>query len=148
MSNKPIIPRSVNENEKLMRQKFYENLTQQSELVDKMSGHLLTLELAIPGVYAAVLKLVRGDAATLPLNAAFYITFACWLVALVLTFIALTPKKWQVDVSVLKQDPQKMSEGLGIEDFFEQSAQYKLRFVIASSVLFFIGIFSAAFTIG
>ena len=67
---------------------------------------------------------------------------------MILTLIALTPKKWIVDPTILKQDPQKYSEGLGIEDFFEQSAQYKRRLVIASSVLFFAGIISAVYMIG
>jgi len=56
--------------------------------------------------------------------------------------MALTPKKWVVDPALLKQDPQKYSEALGIEDFFEKSAQYKRGLVIASSILFFAGIFS------
>jgi len=37
---------------------------------------------------------------------------------------------------------------LGIEDFFERSALYKRRLIIASSVLFFAGIVSAVFTVG
>lgn len=49
-------------------------------------------------------------------------------------------KKWMVDVTVLKQDPEKFSEGLGIEDYFEQSSLYKRRLIIASSLLFFVGI--------
>jgi hypothetical protein len=53
-----------------------------------------------------------------------------------------------VDPSVLKQAPQKFSEGLGIEDFFERSANYKRWLVIASSILFFAGIFFAISTLG
>jgi hypothetical protein len=94
------------------------------------------------------LKLVSGEKATVIVNPAFYITFACWLVALVLTLIALTPRRWLVDSTLFKQDPKKFSEGLGIEDFFERSAVYKRRLVIASSVLLFAGILGAAFTIG
>jgi hypothetical protein len=145
MSNKPISTRPITDNEKLLREKFHENITAQSELMDKLSERLLTLELAIPGLYATVLKLVAGDKAIVSVNAAFYVTFACWLLALGLTLLALIPRKWVVDPTLLKQDPQKMAEGLGIEDFFEKSAQYKRRLVIASSVLFFAGIVSAAF---
>jgi len=148
MSDQPISTAPLSDNEKLLREKFYESIAAQSDLVDKMSERLLTLELAIPGLYATVLKLVSGEKATVRLNPAFYVTFACWLVALILTLIALTPKKWVVNPTVLKQDPDKFSEGLGIEDFFEQSAVYKRRLMIASSVLFFVGIFSAAYTLG
>ena len=148
MSDQPISTAPLSDNEKLLREKFYESIAAQSDLVDKMSERLLTLELAIPGLYATVLKLVSGEKATVRLNPAFYVTFACWLVALILTLIALTPKKWVVDSTILKQDPNKFSEGLGIEDFFEQSAVYKRRLLVASSVLFFVGIFSAAYTLG
>ena len=147
MSNQPISTQPLGENEKLL-EKFHESIAAQSDLMDKMSERLLTLELAIPGLYATALKLVSGEKATVRLNAAFYVTFACWLAALILTLIALTPKKWVVDSTILRQDPQKFYEGLGIEDFFEQSAVYKRRLIVASSVLFFAGVFSAAYTIG
>lgn len=148
MSNQTITTRPLSDNEKLLREKFYESMYAQSDLLDKLSGHLLTLELAVPGLYAAVLKLVSGDTATLKINPALYLTFACWLMALLLTLIALTPKKWVVDPGILKQDPKKLSEALGVEDFFEQSALYKRRLVIASSLFFFAGIISIVFTIG
>src|SRR3972149_228834 len=148
MSNQPISTRPLSDNEKLMRQKFSASLTAQSDLLDKLGERLLTLELAIPGLYATALKLVSGDKATLFIGTALYVTFACWLIALALTLIALIPKKWKVDPTVLKQDPQKFSEGLGIEDYFEQSAIYKRRLLIASSIVFFAGVFSAIYTIG
>jgi len=117
--------------------------------MDKLSERLLTLELAIPGLYATALKLMQGDKATVTINAALYITFSCWLIALALTLAALIPKKWIVDSTILRQDPIKMDkEGIGIKDFFEKSAQHKRRLLILSSVLFLLGIFSAAFTIG
>jgi hypothetical protein len=148
MSDKSISIRPLTENEKLLREKLYVSITSQSDLIDKLSERLLTLELAIPGLYATVLKLVAGDKATMTVGTAFYITFACWLLALVFTLAALMPKRWKVDPNVLRQDPARMSEeGLGIEDYFEKSAQYKRGLLITSSVLFFAGVFSAAFTI-
>ena len=143
MNSKPIATRPLTDNEKLLREKFYENLASQSDLVDKISERLFTLELAIPGLYATVLKLIGGDTATIKVNTAFYIAFGCWLLALLLTLSALTPKKWVVDPTILKQDPGKLSEAFGIEDFFEKSANYKRVLVIVSSILFFAGIFSA-----
>ena len=149
MSNKPISTRPLSENEELLRQKFYESITAQSDLMDKLSAQLLTLELTIPGLFATVLKLIAGDKATVSLSPAFYGTFAFWLLALALTLVALIPRKLAVDPTVLIQDPQKIAaDGLGIQDFFERSAQYKRRLVIASSTLFFVGIFCAAFSIG
>ncbi len=148
MSNKPIPTRPVSDNEKLLREKFYESIAAQSDLMDKLCERLLTLELAVPGLYAAILKLTRGDKATLTVNIALNFTFACWLLALILTLVALTPKKWVVDPTILKQDPKKFSEALGVEDFFEQSALHKRRLITASSLIFFVGIISAVFTFG
>jgi hypothetical protein len=148
MSNQPIPTRPESDYEKMMREKFYASIVAQSDLMDKLSERLLTLELAIPGLYVTAVKLIKGDKATVTVNLALFLTFGFWLLALILTLIALTPKQWLVDPAILKQDPQKFSEGLGIEDFFEQSAIYKRRLVTASSVLFFAGIFSAIFTLG
>lgn len=147
MSNKPISIRPLNDNEKFLREKFYEAIVVQNELLDKWSERLVTLELAIPSLYVSVLKLVAEDKAIMMVNAVLYSTFGCWLLALTLTLVALFPKKWKVVPTVLKQDPAKMAkEGLGIADFFEKSADYKRGLLVASSVLVFAGIVSAAFT--
>jgi hypothetical protein len=59
--------------------------------------------------------------------------------------IALTPKKWKVNKNVMIQDPKYYeSDGLGIEDFFFQSARYKKQLLIPSSFLVWLGIFFAA----
>jgi hypothetical protein len=147
MADKPITTRPVNENEKLLRTKFFESIAAQSDLMDKLGEKLLTLELAIPGVYATALKLIRGDKATVGVDWLLILAFAFWASALVMTLIALTPKNWKVDIRVLKQDPKKFEEGLGIEDFFNQSARYKRGWLTASSVVFFAGIVSAVFTL-
>jgi hypothetical protein len=149
MDNDEIITptRPLTDNEKMMRQRFYESIVAQSNLMDKLAERLLMLELAIPGLYATAVKLVSGDKATIVVNSWFYATFGCWIVALGLTLAALTPRKWTVNPTILKQDRSKFSEGLGIEDFFERSARYKRRLIIASSVFFFAGIISAVFTI-
>ncbi len=149
MSEKIISTRPENENEKLLRKKFHEDIAAQSERIDSLSAHLLTLELAIPGIYATVLKLISGDGATLQNSTAIWWTFGFWGIALALTLASLMPKKWKVDRRVLKQDKSLMKkEGLGIEDYFYESARYKWRFALASILFFFAGIVSAVFTIG
>jgi len=148
MSDKPIETRPLDEGEKILRQKFYESFAAQSDLLDRLSEKLLTLELAIPGVYAAAVKLARGENAAVTVNVAFYAAFACWLLALIFTLVALAPKYWKVNTKILIQDRQKYQEGLGLEDFFKKSAQFKLRLTTLSSILFFLGVFSAVFTIG
>ena len=141
----PVVP--IKEHQNLLRKKFYEHIAAQSEMMDKLGGQLLTLELAIPGLYATTLKLVGGGDATVHTNTAFYVTFGCWFLALALTLISLFPKKWEVDPTILKKDLASNAKVLGIEDFFYRSARYKLRFLVASSALFFAGIICAAYTI-
>lgn len=148
MSDKPIPTRAVSENENILRKKFYEAIAAQSDLMDKVSERLLTLELGIPGLYAMALKLIQGDKATIAPGSMLYLTFGCWLLALLATLVALIPKKRNVNMTILKQDPKRLAEGMGIEDFFEQSALYKQRLVIASSLFFFCGIFCAILTLG
>lgn len=147
MVSKPIVTRPLNENEKLLREKFYENVVAQSDLMDKLSERLLTLELAIPGLYATALKVMYGDKATVTLGTVGYIAYGLWFASLIMTLLALTPKKWKVDVSILKQDPKKLDQVLGIEDFFEQSALYKRKLISISSVLFFLGVVGAVLTL-
>jgi len=148
MSEEKIIStRPLDENEKLLQKKFYEDIANQSERVDSLSAHLLTLELAIPGVYATVLKLISGDTA-LGNTTTVRLTFFLWFIALIL-LVALTPKKYAVNPDVFIQDPEQVdTEGMGVEDYFSKSAQYKRRLALASSLFFFAGIVSAVFTIG
>ena len=147
--DKIISTRPLDENEKVLQKKFYENIAAQSERVDSLSAHLLSIELAIPGIYATVLKLISGDGVSLGNTGAVRFTFLLWFVALILTLIALTPKKYAVNTDLFIQDPERMEEdGMGIEDYFSKSAQYKRRFALASSLFFFAGIASAVFTIG
>ena len=147
MSDEPSIQTTpLADEDTFLQQKYRESVVSQADLMDKLATQLITLELAIPGLYATVLKLVQGETATLPANARLlYLTFGCWLLALILTLIALTPKKWKVNKNVMIQDPRQYeSDGLGIEDFFFQSARYKKQLLIPASLLLWAGIFFAA----
>lgn len=136
------------ENDNLLRKKFYEDIASQAERVDKLSAHLLSIELAIPGLYASVLKLISGDGAALGNTATVRGAFLLWFLALVATLIALTPRRWKVAPDILVQDKKRMSEGMGIEDYFNKSARWKLMWAIISSLLFFAGVWVAVYTIG
>jgi len=60
---------------------------------------------------------------------------------------SLIPRKWKVNRKIMKQDPGEQTDVLGIEDFFQKSAQYKRWFLIVASLLFFCGVGSAAVTV-
>ncbi len=147
MNDKPISTRPPSGSEKLLKEKFAESIAGQSEQMDKLGQQLITLELAIPGLYATVLKLMSGGKATLAATPALYISFGFWFLALLLTLFSLIPRKWKVNRSIMKQHSSQETEELGIEDFFYKTAQYKRRLLIFASLFFFVGVFSAAFSV-
>ena len=132
---------------KILKDKFAESIAAQSELMDKLGQQLLTLELAIPGLYATVLKLTSGDKATVSPGPWLYATFGCWFVALFFTLASLTPRKWRVDENIMKQDPFYETKAMGVEDFFNRAASYKRWLLITASLFFFSGVSIASFSI-
>jgi len=145
MTEAPLPTRKRTEREKILQSKFFEHLAAQSDLMDKISAQLLTVELAIPGLYAALLKLVRGDKAIIAMSTATTLAFLCWMAALTLTLLSLLPRRYIVDVSLMKQAPGKMDEAIGIEDFFLRTAVYKRNLIFIASGLFFAGVVCALF---
>ncbi len=142
--SKILATRPPSEGENLLRNKFAESIAGQSELMDKLGQQLITLELAIPGLYATVLKFTQGDTATAARNQWLYLAFGCWFVALALTLASMVPRHWRVDPTILRQDPAQKNDMLGLEDFFYKSAQYKRWLLIPACVLFWLGVLSAA----
>jgi hypothetical protein len=136
--------RPVSGGESVLRTKFAESIAGQSEAMDKLAQQLITLELAIPGIYVAVLKLTAGDGATVAVNNWLYGAFGCWFAALLLALISLIPRTWKVDPTILKADAAAKDGTLGVEDFFRRSARYKLRLLIPSALLLAAGILCAA----
>ena len=147
MNDKPIPTRPPSGTEKLLKEKFAESIAGQCEHMDKLGRQLITLELAIPGLYATVLKLTSGGKATLSTSPGLYIAFACWFIALLFTLTSLIPRRWKVNRNIMKQDPSIETQELGIEDFFHKTAQYKRSLLISASLLFFVGVYSAALTV-
>lgn len=147
MSDTLIPTRPPNKGEELLREKFAESIAGQSELMNKLARQLITVELAIPGLYATVLKLAQGEDATLPQNNWLYVTAVLWFAALLLTLISLIPRSWQVDPSILKEDPAGDGQALGLEEFFGRSARYKRRLLIPACLLFWLGILTAVLTV-
>ena len=133
----------VSSSDTVLREKFAESIAGQSELMDKLGQQLITLELAIPGLYATVLKLVQGEKATLTVDNWLYFTFGSWFIALVLTLISLIPREWDVDETMLKPDPAGRGDMLSIEEFFFNSARYKRRLLIPACIFFWLGIMGA-----
>jgi hypothetical protein len=120
-----------------LREGFAKALTEQAMHFDELAKQLITLELAIPGLYAVALKLVSGDTAKLNHSAPIILAFICWLLALGFTFGSLIPEKYTVDKNSLSD----------IQRYFSQSAKHKLYLLIPSSALCFFGICLVVFDI-
>ena len=77
--------------DKKLQEKFAEDIANQATLMDSMGKQLLSLELAMVGIYATVLKLIAGNEATLQGGWSVGITFLFWLMAVVATVLAIFP---------------------------------------------------------
>ena len=117
----------------LLRERFYDAVAGQGDLMDRLAQTLLTVELAIPGLYATSLKLVTGKEG-LTLTTPLSLAFVCWLMALVSLLYALIPKRYSVDPSKIR------NSDASIETFFHQSAAHKWRYLLISILFFIAGI--------
>ena len=144
MSDEPIMTGPPVEGDNHLQQKYYESVAGQSELMDQLGRQLITLELGIPGLYAAVFKFFQGDkpaqATSGPVSVWLIAAFACWFLALTLTLFSLIPQKWKVDPNVIRRDSGVQADSLSLEEFFSQSATYKRELLIPSCLLFLAGI--------
>ncbi len=127
---------------------FVAAIIDQPKLLDELAKQLVTLNLAIPGLYATALKLIGGDDAVV--NSAIMIigAFVCWFIALALSLFSLRPRKWKVDRSKLRSNiPVAPGQPLSIEEFFMATATYKRRLLALATLFSFTGICLAGLTI-
>lgn len=134
MSDEPALKTRLPEKQShQMQELFYDAVANQAALMDKLAQTMLTLELAIPGLYATLLKLV-SNYYYLYLSCALILAFIFWLIALTTTLIAIIPKQYDVNVNEIRNTEHS------IETFFYQSARYKWRLLLISIISFIAGI--------
>lgn len=117
--------------------KFAEDVAAQATRLDELAKTLITLCIAVPGIYAAVLKLVVGKDTVMPGGTWVFWAFLTWLLALFFSIAVLLPERQAVD-------PDSLIE---IQDYFYKSARYKYRLIILASLCSFSGIVLAVFSI-
>lgn len=139
---------------------FYKDLAGQAERLDKFALELIKLQLAIPALYAGILKLLEvkvitsGSTAaiktisTFPDLISLLVTFIPWLIALGLSFLSVFPiQHYEVKVSpVIEPLPNKPIGVIAINAYLHFSAQRKFRLLVISSLLTFFGIAFAVFS--
>jgi len=121
--------------DKKLKEKFAEDIANQSRLMDDIGKLLITIELGTPALYATVLKLI--DKPSFDSGFALGLTFFLWFLALLLTVLAIFPEAHRVDSERLDK----------IEAFFHESARRKARMLQWSLVLFFGGIGVCVFSL-
>ena len=127
---------------------FVTAIIDQPKLLDELAKQLVTLGLAIPGLYATVLKFIGGDDAVAKSAGLIIGAFVFWFIALVLSLFSLRPRKWKVDRSKLRSNkPAASGQPLSIEEFFKATATYKRRLLVAATLFSFAGICLAGLTI-
>lgn len=127
---------------------FVTAIIDQPKLLDELAKQLVILGLAIPGLYATVLKFMGGDDAVVKSSGLIIAAFACWFIALALSLFSLRPRKWKVDRSKLRsKKPAAPGQPLSIEEFFMATATYKRRLLAAATLFCFTGICLAGLTI-
>lgn len=123
-------------------------VVEQPKLLDELGKQMVMLCLAVPGLFATVLKLTGGDDAVLPADCLVFWAFGCWCVALVLSLASLVPVTRKVDRQVVRRSqPAAKGQALSIEEFFTKSAKHKRRLLIAAALFTFAGIALAAWSV-
>ena len=121
--------------DKKLQERFAEDITHQSRLMDDIGKILITIQLAVPSVYALILKLSLGDKYILSGGIGVLLIFIFWFGSLVFTFLAIFPRKYQVNINRLDE----------IEKFYFGSAKTKMKFLIVSILLFCVGTIYSVF---
>jgi hypothetical protein len=141
LSGKPVSPA-----DQALIDAYHQEPVKAAERFVDLAKELLKLELAIPGIYAIALRLVSREQSTSKI--AVFSAFALWLIALVLTLLALFPREYNVLDSVIRYTQKSPDEGLlSVEQYFQRSAQFKQKCLLGAVLLFFAGIGLAALTV-
>jgi len=113
-----------------LREQFAADVAGQIDRMDALARQLIVLQLAIPGIYAAMLKLISGDKAMIDNPLLLALAFIIWFAALGFTLSSIMPQKQQVD-------PGSLSE---IQHYFTSNAQRKWKCLMIASIATLIGI--------
>lgn len=135
------------EGDKFLVQQYEREIVTQVERLDDIAKQLLALGLAIPGLFATLLKLVAGDDGALPVNGFLYGAFFFWFVALFAVLNALLPRQYLVNPRTIRRSAASADcnkTPLSIEEFYLCSARYKWRATGLAATAFLIGVALAA----
>ena len=116
---------------------FAKDVAAQATRLDELAKQLITLEIAIPGLYAAILKLVSNDKVIADTPKLLIPAFLCWMLSLGLCLTSLLPVKHTIDPDSLTQ----------IRHYFSSSARRKLYLLTLACICSMGGIYLAVLSI-
>ena len=154
MEDKKTVVRSrpLSPEEGTLLKKFDEERLSQGQRLDELAKLLITVELAVPGIYAVALKLLSGQGGVVEHTFSLYITFVFWAAALACTMWAILPRRYHVDRGTLFQNrgdrTPTRDDALSVNDFFQRSARDKYYLIVTACGCLFAGICIAVFSIG
>nr|VFJ92026.1 MAG: hypothetical protein BECKLFY1418A_GA0070994_102010 [Candidatus Kentron sp. LFY] len=123
----------------------HQEIIKQAERLDDLAKELLKLELIIPGIYTAVIKLT-ANGEFLSLDTFTGLAFILWIIAIALTLFGLFPKRYDVQCEALGRVSATQSPTFPStpREFFEKRAQHKRISLVLAVFTFFAGVVCAA----
>lgn len=116
---------------------FAKDVAAQATRLDELAKQLITLGIAIPGIYAAILQLISTNKVITDNVQLLFLAFFCWLASLGLCLTSLLPVKYTID-------PDSLTE---IQHYFSSSARRKLFLLILACIFSMGGIYLAVVSI-
>ena len=140
-SDRPIIidgeVTALGEFDKALLANVARDITSQTKRLDTLAQMLAGLNIAIPGFYAAMLRLTLNPAVSLLQSPLLWIAFISWLLSLGLAMISLLPTQHNLD-------PDNLT---AVEHYYQAQAQRKWRLMTAAVFTSFFGICFAVFSL-
>ena len=127
----------LGEFDKALLNSFAHDITAQTNRFDNLSKMLIGLSIAIPGLYAAVLRLTLNPNVSLLQSPLLWVAFVAWLLTLGFALVSLIPNQHTID-------PDNIT---AIEHYYRDQAQRKWRLMSAASFSCFFGICFAVFSL-
>ena len=124
--------------DELLLEGFAQDLINQISRLDDLAKQLITLQIAILGLYAIILKLAAGVDTVAANLLLMGFALAAWTLAQSLCFLSLWPKRREVDPDDLGQVQRYFSDGIRLKIGLLSGA---CLFTLVSVVLVMISIF-------
>ncbi len=120
--------------DKALMEAFAQDLVSQASRLDELAKNLITLGLAIPGLFVTFVKPIPKPHSDSPLNLFAIGALVLWFLGFALVLWSLFPKKYEIDPTNLSQ----------LREYFFETAKYK-RILLSLACMFWMASFFIVF---